>query len=444
MTTNTVSPAAEPILLRLLRSVLCIGLSLSLTAISILFMIGAFPAFHEALEQVIQMGNKGPRIAVGLAVLFMLFLPLGLTIWAARRRWLTWPVLLAGTAVVAPVLIWLAWDDPAVRQPITIEEFSPAFPGAEESYAVLMQYSKATPSAEAKAFAAKPAIYLIETPRHPEKWVEYVAANRAKIEQEWEALAPQRRWFEELSKFDRIGDLTPSDYSANIITFGVWRTLSKCACAKATLLALDGNGDEAVAILAQQLGVSRRLQRSSRVLVRTMIGVTVERMDLETLAIVMAKAPLSAASKARLEVALGREDAGLLARRLLLTEYVLFSPQLLRLKLGDFVAQIQRPLTWLRHPLNFVSALFLNPVATMNLYGERARTLADLAEARKLGEFAVKSQEFSDRAFRTVGFKNVGGRLMLSLMTPAYTKMLETHWQTADLRQALRAKLAAN
>jgi len=444
MSTNTPNPTSEPRVLRLLRSLLCIGLSLALTVISILFMAGSFPAFYEALEQGIQMGNNGPRVAVAVAILVMLILPLGLMIWAARRRWLTWPVLLAGTAVITPVMVWLAWDDPAVRQPITIEEFSPAFPGAEESFAVLMQYSKLTPSAEAKAFnAAKTPVFILETPHTPEKWLAYVAANRTRIEQEWEILAPQRRWQEELAKFERIGDLTPSDYSANLPLFSVWRSLSKFTCAKATLLALDGKGDEAVALLAQQLAVSRRLQRSSRTLVRTMVAVVVERMDLETLAVVMEKAPLSAASRNQLEAALGREDAGVMARRLLMTEYVLYSPQLLRLKLGDFVAEAQRPLAWLRHPLNFVSALFLNPVATMNLYGDRARELAELAEARKLGEFAVRSQDFSDRAVRTVGFKNVGGRLMLSMITPAYSKVIETYWQTADLRLALRAKLAA-
>lgn len=108
MTTNPVPTAAEPLMLRLLRSVLCVGLSLSLTAISILFMIGSLPAIHDALEQVILMGSKGPRVATGLAVLVMIFLPLGLTIWAARRRWLTWPVLLVGAAIVTPVLVWLA------------------------------------------------------------------------------------------------------------------------------------------------------------------------------------------------------------------------------------------------------------------------------------------------------------------------------------------------
>ncbi len=445
MNPNPANPAVEPLPLRLLRSLLCIGLSLSLTAISILFMIGALPAFYEALQQVIQMGSHGPRVAVAVAVLVMLFLPLGLTIWAARRRWLTWPVLLAGTVLIVPVLVWLAWDDPAVRQPVTIEEFSPAFPGAEESFAVLMQYSKLTPSAEAKAFYGRKAQFLVlETPHNPEKWLAYVTANRAKIEHEWEALAPQRRWQDELAKFDRIGDLTPSDYSANLITFGVWRSLSKLTCAKATLLALDGDGEDAIALLAQQLGISRRLQRSSRTLVRTMIAVVVERMDLETLAVVMQKTPLSAANKSRLEAALGRDDSGPMARRLLMTEYVLFAPQLLRLKLGDFVVQTQHSPAWLRHPLNFVSALFLNPIATMNLYGDRSRALAELAEQRKLGEVAVQSQDFSDRPFRKVGFKNVGGRLMLGMITPVYTKVLESYWQTADLRQALRVKLAAN
>jgi hypothetical protein len=41
------------------------------------------------------------------------------------------------------------------------------------------------------------------------------------------------------------------------------------------------------------------------------------------------------------------------------------------------------------------------------------------------------------------GMKNVGGRLMLSMAVPAYSKVVESHWKTADLRTALRVRLAA-
>ena len=446
MNTPMNTPARRPLWLRLLRSLVAIGLCLALTIITAVAVIGCLPIVTESFKQLFSWGDKVPKGAVGLTVLFVILVPLIVLAVAQRKGWLTWPVLAASWLVVLPVLGWLAWDEPAIRQPVTIEEFSPAFPGAEQSYAVLMQYSKQTPSDEAKAFATlKPAIQFSgNSPRDPAKWLEFVTKNRPALEADWAALAPQRRWFGELAAFDRLGDLTPSDYSANTITFQAWRTLSQRTCAAATLLALDGHGDEAIDLLVPLLEVSRKLQLSSRTLVRTMIALAVERMTLETAGVVLDRTPVSAASRARLTAALANENAPALARRLLLVEYVLFAP-LNRMKLGDSIAG-----TWgnekfiLRRPLNFLSALFLNPIATTNIYGDRVRELADLAEARELGKFAVRSQDFGNILLKEPGMKNVGGRLMLTMAVPAYSKILESHWKTADLRVELRTRLAVS
>lgn len=440
------SPPRAPLWLRFVRSLVVIGLCLALTVITALAVIGGLPVVHDTFEQLFSSASKVPKIAVGLTLLFVVLLPLIVMAVAQRRRWLTWPVLAAGWLAVLPVLGWLAWDEPAIRQPVTIEEFSPPFPGAEQSYVVLMQYSKQTPSEEAKAFASfKPAVQFSgSSPRDPAKWLEYVAKNRPAFEADWAALAPQRRWFAELAAFDRLGDLTPSDYSANIITFQVWRTLSQRACAFATLQALDGHGDEAIATLLPLIEVSRKLQLSSRTLVRTMIALVVERMSLETAGIVLDQAPVSAGSRARLTAALGGENGPALARRLLLMEYVQFAPLTLRMKLGDHLAAARGVSRFLlRRPLNFLGGLFFNPVATTNIYGDRVRELADLAEAREIGKFAVRSQDFGNILLKHPGMKNVGGRLMLSMAVPAYTKIIENHWKTADLRTALHARLAA-
>lgn len=441
-TPTTASLVREPFWLRLLRSLVAIGLALALTVITALAVIGCLPVVNESFKELFSWGSKIPKVAVGLTVLFVTLVPLIVLAVAERKRWLSWPVLAASWLVVLPVLGWLAWDEPAIRQPITIEEFSPAFPGVEQSYAVLMQYSKQTPSEEAKAFTAlKPAVqYFGANPREPAKWLESVTKNRPGLEADWAALAPQRRWFGELAAFDRIGDLTPSDYSANIISFQPWRTLSQRTCAAATLLALDGHGDEAIALLVPLLEVSRKLQLSSRTLVRTMIAVVVERMALETAGLVLDRTPVSAASRARLTAALANENAPALARRLLLVEYVLFAP-LTRMKLGDHLAATRESGFPLRRPLNFLGGLFFNPIATTNIYGDRVRELADLAEARELGKFAVRSQDFGNILLKEPGMKNVGGRLMLTMAVPAYSKILESHWKTADLRVALRTRL---
>lgn len=446
MNTPMNTPARRPLWLRLLRSLVLIGLCLALTILTALAVIGCLPVVNESFKQLFSWGSKVPKGAVGLTVLFVILVPLIVLAVAERKRWLSWPVLAASWLVVLPMLGWLAWDEPAIRQPITIEEFSPAFDGAEKSYAVLMQYSKQTPSEEAKAFAAtKLGAPVLPNPDNLDKWLESVTKNRAAIEADWVTLAPQRRWLGELAAFDRLGDLTPQDLSANITTFTVWRTLSKHTCAIATLLALDGRGDEAVALLVPQLEVSRKLQLSSRTLVRTMIAVVVERVTLQTAALVLDQTPVSAASRAQLAAALGNENAPALARRLLLAEYVTFTPVFSRMKLGDSIAGTWgNEKTLLRRPLNFLSALFLNPIATTNIYGDRVRELADLAEARELGKFVVRSQDFGNILLKEPGMKNVGGRLMLTMAVPAYNKVVESHWKTADLRVALRTRLAAS
>lgn len=443
----TASPVRAPLWLRLLRSLILIGLGLSLMVITALAVIGYLPAVSESFKQLFSWGSKVPKSAVSLTVLFIILVPLIVLALAERKRWLSWPVLAASWLVVLPVLGWLSWDEPAIRQPLTIEEFSPAFPGAEQSYAVLMRYSKQTPSEEAKTFGAfKPAIQFSGAgPSDPAKWLEFVTKNRAAIEADWATLAPQRRWFGELAAFDRIGDLTPADYSANIMAFQPWRTLSQRACATATLLALDGRGDEAIALLVPQLEVSRKLQLSSRTLVRTMIAEVVERLTLQTAALVLDRTPVSAASHARLTTALANENGPALARRMLLMEYVQFSPSFIRMKLGDHLAATWgNEKTLLRRPLNFLSALFFNPIATTNLHGDHVRELAELAATRDLGKINARSQDFGDILMKEPGMKNVGGRLVLSMAVPAYSKIIEGHWKAADLRVELRARLAAS
>jgi hypothetical protein len=249
----------------------------------------------------------------------------------------------------------------------------------------------------------------------------------------------------ELAAFDRIGDLTPADPSANIISFQAWRMLSKHTCAVATLLALDGHGDEAIALLVPQLEVSRKLQLSSRRLTRTMIAEVVERVTLQTAALVLDRTTVSVASRARLAAALAHENGPALARRMILMEYVQFTPFFNRMKLGDQLAA-----TWgngktlLRRPLNFLSALLFNPIATTNLNGDHMRELAELAEARELNKLSACGRDFGNLILMKPGIKNVGGRLMLSMAVPAYSKVVESHWKTADLRVALRDRLTAS
>jgi hypothetical protein len=443
-TPTPATPASEPIWLRLLRSVLAIFLASALTIICALAVISCVPTTPSGPDSSSDSGSNLGKIALTIVALLGIFLPVILLFVAARKRWLTWTVLGVGCLIVAPVLAWLSWDDPAIRQPVSLEEFSPAFPGAEQSYAVLMQYSRQTPSKEAEAFAATkmavPAFGL--QPVDAAKWVDFVSVHRAGLEQDWATLAPQRRWLGELAAFDRIGDITPASYDYNVMQFQAWRTLTYHLCAIATLQALDGHGDDAVATLVPLLEVSRKIQVSSRTLVRNMSAEVTERMTLQTAVLVLDRSAVSPAARNRLSTALANENAPALARRLVLVDYVHFAPLYFSVRLGDAVGpdNVFRPV--LRPALNFVSGLLVNPNATLNLYGDYVRELAALAEARELGKLSVRARGFYANTFGHPGLKNLVGRLLIGMAMPAYEKVLETHWANADLRETLRKRLA--
>ncbi len=438
-------PALEPLWLRVPRLAVAILLALALTVIVTVVVLGFLPAVRAAFVTLIIGGSELPNVTISLTILFVVFLPLSLLVAAARKRVLTWTALATGWVVVLPVLFWLAWDEPAIRQSVSIEEFSPVFPGAEQSNAVLMQYSTKTPSEAAKAFAAmKLVIPSFGTgPQDAAKWVGFVTKNRVGLETDWGNLAPQRRWLDQLAAFDRIGDLTPADLGANIINFQVWRTLGLHACGIATLQALDGHGDDAMATLVPLLEVSRKLQLSSRTLRRSQIAEVVEHMALQTAGIVLDHAAISWTTRNRLSATLANENVPVLACHMIMVDFVQFAPAYSSMKLGDFLVLNKSSLSILRTPLNFISGLFINPNATMNLYGDHVRELAVLAETREFGKIAARDRGFLENLLNKPGMKNLGGRLMLTTWVPVYKWVIELHWKIADLRDRLRSRLSS-
>jgi hypothetical protein len=427
-------------------SLVAIGLTLALILIAGITVLGLLPGAQAAFESTLERPSGAPTIALGITLLIALLGPVVGVVVAKRNGWLTHPVLALGWVAVLPILWWLTWDEPAIRAPLPIEEFSPAFTGAEKSFAVLMQYSKLHPSEEAKAFAdlqLQAAAPPINNTRDTAEWLQYVRQERTRLEADWVTLLPQRQWLDQVAAFDRLGDLTPSDLKADMMSFQVWRILAQRGCAIATLRALDQRGDEAMEILLPLIKTGRLLQPTARTLVRAMIGLVVERMALETTAIVLDHAPVAPSQQRRLASLIADDRTATLARRLVLIEYAQFAPTFATMRFGDQLYTAHGAEGgMLRGPLNFLSRLLLLPNATTNLYGQRVYALASLAEKRALGEFAVASKGFDDSLRRQVGLRNVGGRLMLNLAIPAYDKILDNHWKTADVREALRRRLA--
>lgn len=436
-------PSPAPLPLRLFRSLVILTLTLAWMLIAVLGYAGAV---FSVVETYFKDAGKPPGAVLFILGAVILLTPLALVFWAGRRQWLQWSVLALGWLAAGSILVWLAWDDPAVRRPLTIDEVAPVFDGAERSYAVIMEYGKQHPTEESKAFTSyrSKVQFTATSIAETEKWIEFLTKNRAALEADWAVVAPQRAWLDRLNTFDRLGDLTPPDFAADIPKFDVWRFLAQRTCAIASLQALDGRGDEAVAALLPMLEVGRKFETSSRTLVRLMIARVAQKMCYQTAGFILDRGNPGAAARARLLAALdgGNGPAG--ARRIVLIEYAHFMPTLAKLSLADAATAVD----WgspgrLPRAFNLLTRLVFNPRATANLYGDHAYELAALAEARDFGGFAVRQEAFMQASFQKGGMKNLGGRLILNMAIPAYQKIVKTYWDIEDLRLALQVRLKA-
>lgn len=364
------------------------------------------------------------------AVLFTgLCLPLFLVWLAYRLRLRSWWWIGGGFLAVAPVLAYLAADDPTLRRPLNIEEIAPAFPGAEDSYRVLMRYAKGTP--EAEAFKQIAWGFPPKTEELP-AWLE---SNRAKIEAAWGELAPQRAWYDELNTFDRIGDLGEARHDAPIIAFGVHRSLVQTAAYRARLLALDGRGDEAIATVLPVLEVGRKLQVTARALVRAMISQVSRNLALDAVEFTLARTTVSPTTRARLLAALGSPGGEAGARRLVAIEYAYWtSGAITRYSLDN---PTELPAVF-RLPLKLVAPLLINPHRTINEVGDIMAELQDLAARRQ----PISSRKQDLAARRPLGVKNLGGTMIMVTMIPDYQRTVGAYWKFEDRSAALREKLS--
>lgn len=437
------APAAPPSL-RGLRIALLALQSLVAAFLLLLCAVGAIGPLRERVFALVGYGSHAGAAAwaAGLALAFI-FAAAGAFGAGWRLQARSWGRIAAGLCAAALALAWLARDDPALRHPVTLEELSPAFPGAERSYAVLMQYGKDHPLGRGfKAPMFKDPFPSL-TPDKPEAWRTTVLTRRAEFEAHWAALAPQRAWWAELAAFDRIADLMPARLDGEVISFQVFRSLSQNGLAIASLQALDGRGDDAVDTLLPILGVGRRLQPYSRALVRQMIGVVIEHMALSTASFVLDNSQPSPPARARLAAALQGGDPAGGARHLFLTEYALSLGSIGGSPAGDVLERMgtlnHQPA--LRCALNLLSPFLYTPRATFNRLGDLYAGWGDGAAGRRPETLDAGWKAFFADTARPSP-RNLLGRWVGIEMTPAYGKVAESYWRNQDQRAALLARLS--
>jgi hypothetical protein len=435
-TTRTASPA-----LRILHLLVRFTFALVITFLLILALCVLSTELREILVATLGVGDPAKaNTRILVAVILGLMVLVGVLSWLARR--LPWLALFGIGLVIAAVLGYLVKDDPVVHRLQTIEEIIPLHPDAEASYAVLIRYGKRHPAG--RDFKPLRLQWRAGTEK-PEEWVKFVTAHRSEIEAEWEQLAPLRQWWTELNTFERITDLMTPHFDGELVAFQPVRALVQRGCAVATLHALDGNGDAAIETVLPLLEVARKLQETGRSLVLQMITIVVERMAMQTAGIVLERAAVSPAMRARLVTALSRPGGGEAgARRLVAVERVLAQNTILNSGIADAVGlEAEGAARLVLLVLVTIDPFIYNPRATVNLLGDFLSEAEDLVGRRMLKEYDDRSRRFQEHDARP-RFKNLGGRLLAVSSIPGYGKVANSYWKVQDERAALLAKLGAS
>jgi hypothetical protein len=430
-------PARASFSVRFLRGLARLGLVGALTFLLGLAIITVSPFIATAFEALISPESKLPKLVGVLILLFLIVVPT-LLLWVAhRRRWGdSWFSLALGYLFVTPVLVWLAWDEPTVRFPVSLADLCPPGPQAEASWAVTLAFTARDGKPAARTYSAPKFPLSAAGPDKPAEWQAHLEKNREALHAAWAGL-PERAWWSELNSFTTLGDLMPARFDGPIIKFQPYRTMAQLGCAEAGLLALEGRGDEAMDTLLPILEVGRKLEPSARSLVRFMVARVIQKMSLHTARFVLDHATVSPERKTRLAAALQGGSGGPAgARRMLLIEYAISTNYLLN-QFGD--PGHQRP-AWKRGLIGLFRLVY-NPVATANRYGALTEELAGLAERRELAGFGTRAEAFVAANSRP-HFKNMAGGLMLAMTIPAYSRVLDSYWKIEDQRTALAAALA--
>jgi hypothetical protein len=444
MSTPDPVPSVPVLPQRALRVAALALLSLFVTPFLVIFALGSYTAILvRVIDRYSEFGTN-ELVTLYLFIASWLLIAVGVFVVFWKLLTQSWTRIIVSYAVVALVLACLAHDEPTFRHPMTMEDISPVFSGEEASYNLLMRYGKQHPLGQSFQAPSFKHYYSSFDPSKTREWRETITSRREEFEAHWTQLSKEREWWNELGEFDKIGDLMPANWDGEIPSFSIFRTLSQHGVAIACLQAMDGHGDQAIDTLLPILKVGRKLQPYSRTLVRTMIGIVIEKLSINAANFILNTTPVSPEARARLAEALKGGDPEAGARHMMFTEYTIhfgWMSQARMSEFGPFMSSggARNPL-WTT-VLNTFSPVFYLPRSTFNRVGDLYVDWADLVAKRKLDQLDPRWQQFS-REMAGPSLKNPIGRQVALMSIPAFQKVAENYWKDQDMRAALLERLA--
>lgn len=358
-----------------------------------------------------------------------------------RRGWWTLRSRAGLAACVVACVIYLKSDAP--ESPSVMRNRAALAGGVradDASYMLTVRYWP-SPGGGGHAFVAPS--HELKIPREDPKRTDYLLAHRAEIMENWESLSEVRAWWAEMAAFPALEDLDQITLDRPLIKFTPVRAYMEHALAVAELRALDGEGDAALAMVADVYRVGANLEPSARTLVRGMIAVLVQKNALQSAGFVLDHAQVSARARGDFMTLLdGADRSGAVIRRLLLCESIYSEAMIQAMGRMDWNG---RTLTGGERLMFAVGAgvrwLAFNPQDTINRMQEELERVSLLAEARELD--AIKRRDGEMRRDLLGGFqiKNLSGRLMVPMMMPGFGSVAKSYWEKQDALQAMRGRL---
>jgi hypothetical protein len=365
-------------------------------------------------------------------------------VWRRIRLFQTWRSVAVCAALFAPVLVWLAWDDAKIVTPLSIDQLSPA-PASQvdESHQATLAYSAVAGRAAPRTLPSGGLNLTASPVEKPAAWRDEVTKQRAKIEAEWVALAPVREWQAELDRFPAIADGRSAGFDAPIMSLAALRRLGDATCAKAMLLALDGKGDEAFALLRPFFNLQCKLQRHARSESRLLGAQRGISRALATAQLVLSAGPVSTAERAAFAAAAAGYDPAFFAHQLAWLPYVNMADFLITQPRAAFATIANE--AGMRNGILVSIVSWLQPFAvlptnTVNLYAR----FAAMAEKELLSPAAGTTVDSATvlRELSSASPRNFGGRALLLIAIPNYTRLGESLAKTEAIRRDLLAALA--
>lgn len=360
---------------------------------------------------------------------------LGLAGLLAFARWSQWTpgrLVVLSLFLLSPMLAWLSLDETAARRPTQVAEIYPLPPRAEESWAVSLWYTPHDEHPAQRRFQRPPDVPTLLS-GEPQAWPAYLAAlrqRRAEIHATWTRLAPEREWIAALNAFPEIADLGRqrgfTDAPARL-DFRPYLAVITAGSAEAILLADEGRGEDAVALLAPLAECGRKLETTpvAQRFYFTRLGL---RSILAAGQIVLTLTPVPPAARAKLATAIdpGLDSAAAL-HRFVQGQYAYAYDRMLASRNGESIF-------WQGGA--GIMLLFYNPHLTVNTYA----TFSDEIEHHAQHRDAPALEQAMEK-FRRTQLKNFGGVLLLQSLVPDYPSLVKLFWETEDARAQLRAQL---